>query len=498
MGLIQRQSIKYSAVSFLSVFVGGLSVIFIYPNDRETYGLLQYIISFAMLLMPLIGMGIHSLVVRFFPEFKDKKQQHRGFLGFILLFSSFALVTSSIFFFFFQEYFYALLQLLNFDISIIRRYRLLVFALAAVLLLNKIFTNYISVFGRIVVPNILNNFLIKLLMPILILLHLFGWVVVDQLILLLLAGYTLALVILILYTIKLGEFYIRPKLSYLKPALQQKMRTYAFYALLVGSAPILAQHIDSFMVTTLVSAEQNGDYTIFRFMANTIDIPLFALIAIGGPIVAAKFEEQDLIGIKGLYQKSALNGLIAGSLIFIGVFCNLDDLLQITGKYAELSPLKSVFLFLGIAKLFDVVTSLNAQIIGYSKYFRFNFWLMLFLAVINVINNYLFIEYLNFNAIGAAIATCISIFLFNILRLLFIWWRFKMIPFTKEVFLVIGLAVLLIALTIQLPLNISPIVNIILRSIFIVATYTFVILYFRISEDVNALALKYWQIFQKN
>ena len=496
MGLIQRQSIKYSIVSFLSVFIGGLSVIFIYPNDRDTYGLLQGFIAFALILMPLVGMGVQSLVIRFFPEFKDKEQQHRGFLGFILLLASLALILSVLFFYFFQTHIYAILAPLGFDMEVIGAYSHLVFALAAVLLLNKILTNYISVFGRIVIPNMLNNFFIKLLMPSLILLHFFGLANIEQLVYLLVGGYTLALLILLIYTIYLGEFFIKPQFNFLSSDLLKKMRTYSFYALLVGSAPVLAQNIDSVMVTTLVSAESNGDYSIFRFMANTIDIPLFALIAIGGPIISTKFEEKDLSGIKALYQKSALNGLIAGVLIFVGVFCNLDDLLHITGKYAELSPTKSVFLFLGLAKLFDVLTSLNAQIIGYSKYFRYNFWIMMFLAVINVVNNYIFIAYLGFDAIGAAMATCISIFLFNLIRLSIIWWKFKMLPFTKEVFLVIALAFSIIGVITQIPFDIAPIPNILLRSMLIVALYAFVILYFRVSEDVNALVLKYWKMIR--
>ncbi|MEM9991714.1 MAG: oligosaccharide flippase family protein [Bacteroidota bacterium] len=493
MGVIQRQSIKYSIVSFVSVFVGAMSVIFIYPNDRATYGLLQYLTDFAKFMMPLLSLGAHALVIRFFPKFKNKTQQHHGFLGILIVLAALGFLVTMFVFSVFESSFYKLLEPLGFQIDLIAPYIRPIFLLAGILLFNRILTSYISVFGRVVVPNIINNFFIKLLLPALILIHLWGWVALETLIYLLLGGYISGVIVLIIYLIQLGEFHVKPNFAFISPQLRREMSAYALYAILVGSAPILAQSIDSLMVTTLVNAESNGDYNIFRFMSNTIDIALFALVAISAPIISTKFEEEDMEGIKRLYQKTSVNGLVVGSLIFIGIYCNLDDLLHLTWKYEVLAPLKAVFVYLGLAKLFDVATSLNSQIIGFSKYFRFNFWVIILFAIINLINNYLFIQYWGFSTVGAAMATCISIFSYNAIRLLFIWWKFKMLPFTKEVGVLIVLALLVGYFGVQLPLHLSPLLNMVIRSLFIVGSYSFLVLYFRISDDVNQLVRKYWE-----
>ncbi len=496
MGLIQRQSIKHSIVSFGGVFIGAISMLFIYPKDLDFYGFLQFFTGFASLLMPFVALGTHALVIRFFPNFKDKQQKHHGFLGLLLLLAFGAIALSGILLYFLQAPLYAFLEPLGFKVERISTFAIPIFLLASLLVFNKICTSYISGFGRIVVPNILNNTLLKFLIPILVLLYFFEILTLSSAIIILLTSYGFILLSLLLYTAYLGELYLNPSLKFLNPSLKKKMYSYALYGILAGMGTNIAQQIDNIMISTLVDFKGNGGYSIFRFMSNTIDLPLLALVAISGPIIADKFKTNDLLGIKSLYQKTALNAFIPGVLIFIGVACNLDDLLQITGRYADLAPLKSVFIFLGLAKLFDLLTSVNAQIIGYSKYFRFNLIVILFLAFLNIINNYFFIEVLSMNEIGAAIATCISILLYNLLRLAFIWWKFKMLPFTKETLFVLLIGSLVMGLVVLLPLSFHPVLNMVLRSIFIVLIYGFMILQFRISEEVNALVLKYWKMLK--
>lgn len=74
MGVIQRQSLKYTAVNFIGTFIGFLSVVFIYPLDIEIYGDFQAIFGFAVLLVPLLGFGIQAAIVKFYPIFVQKKE----------------------------------------------------------------------------------------------------------------------------------------------------------------------------------------------------------------------------------------------------------------------------------------------------------------------------------------------------------------------------------------------------------------------------------------
>ena len=83
MGVIKRQGIKQSLVNYFAVAVGAISVVFIYPLDRGTYGLARFIIDGGMFIAPFLMLGFSSVTIRFFPFFKDEERGHNGFLFFI-------------------------------------------------------------------------------------------------------------------------------------------------------------------------------------------------------------------------------------------------------------------------------------------------------------------------------------------------------------------------------------------------------------------------------
>lgn len=66
MGIIQRQGIKYSIVNYFGVLLGAISTIFIYPLDKEVYGLFRFIVDSANFFTPFILIGSQPLVLDFF------------------------------------------------------------------------------------------------------------------------------------------------------------------------------------------------------------------------------------------------------------------------------------------------------------------------------------------------------------------------------------------------------------------------------------------------
>ncbi|HHM20653.1 MAG TPA: hypothetical protein ENJ20_01400, partial [Bacteroidetes bacterium] len=84
MGVIKRQSIKQSIVNYLAVGVAAFSTVFIYPLDKEAYGLAGFVLSTAQFAMPFIILGFNGVSVRFFPQYLADRQKEHGFLFFIL------------------------------------------------------------------------------------------------------------------------------------------------------------------------------------------------------------------------------------------------------------------------------------------------------------------------------------------------------------------------------------------------------------------------------
>lgn len=84
---------------------------------------------------------------------------------------------------------------------------------------------------------------------------------------------------------------------------------------------------------------------------------------------------------------------------------------------------------LGANVLFNMATGFNSEIISYSQYYRFNIVAVLVLVVFNISLNYYFLTQTDFGISGVAIASLISMSLFNVSKLIFIYQKFQMLPF---------------------------------------------------------------------
>ena len=87
MGIIIRQSLKNSVVTYVGVVIGTLNVLFLYNKflTPEQLGLYTALTSFPLVFAGFAHLGTPHVGVRFFNQFVDSKRQHNGFLGYILM-----------------------------------------------------------------------------------------------------------------------------------------------------------------------------------------------------------------------------------------------------------------------------------------------------------------------------------------------------------------------------------------------------------------------------
>jgi len=497
MGIIQRQSLKHTIVSYVGVIIGLLSVIFIYPREEELYGLFQLISGSALLCTSffMLGFNIHS--VRSFPEFKNEENGHNGFLAFLL---TGALVGFVLFLILLPGIKYLFLDVLFKNSSgreLFERYFYYLIPIVFLFIFNAILLRYISNFHRIVVPNILDQLLIKIATPLLIILFILGKLDVTQFIQGIVLTYIIVFTGFIFYTKFLGQLHLKPNFGFITRPMAKEMREYSIFGLLNALGSQVAFRIDTIMVAAMVSISSGGIYAIVNVISDVITKPYKAINAIAAPIISESWNTNDSAEIKNIYQKSSITLLILGCFIFLGIWLSVDDLFLIMPKSELISQGKYVIFFLGLAKIFDLATSVNSYIIGFSKKFRFNFYALLILAILNIIFNLIFIP--RYQIVGAAIATFCSLLLFNIAKLIFIWAQFKIQPFTLSTLKILLLVGFCWALIYFIPFNFHPFINILLRSVLLTIIYGSLTLYFNISQDVNDMVGKYWhKIFGKN
>ncbi|HFA47954.1 MAG TPA: polysaccharide biosynthesis protein [Bacteroidetes bacterium] len=478
MGIIKRQGIKNSIVNYFGVAIGAFNVLLIYPNAREAYGLIRFLMDTALLLTPFILLGVSSLTIRFFPIFKNEENGHNGFLFNLLGMAAIGMALFSFGFFLLQDKITELYK----DKILIRQFIFYIVPFTCMVGLIELLTLYISNFHRIVVPALL-NILIKITLPVLIWLYYHDKIGMMTIVQGVAANFLAVLVLLLAYLKYLGELNLRPNFSFLKKPLFRDMRTYAMYGILGLLGTMLAIKIDTIMIGTLLGEIDTGTYAILLFIANVIDIPRVALMKITSPIVSDASNNNDFAHLEGLYKKSSINLLMIGIFLFIGIFSNLDSLLDIMPNGDAFKPYTNIVLFVSLAKLVDMATSINNQIIGYSKYFRFNFYAVLFMAVFNIITNLIFIP--KFNIVGAAMATFASITLYNLAKGAYVMYKFKMHPFTWNTLWATALGISVFFLALLTPAFGNPFADIIVRSLFILLVYGGTAFYFRLSTDIN-------------
>jgi O-antigen/teichoic acid export membrane protein len=206
-------------------------------------------------------------------------------------------------------------------------------------------------------------------------------------------------------------------------------------------------------------------------------------VSISTPVIAEAWRDRDLPKIDRMYQKTALNLLITGLAIFGLVQLNMDNAVRFLGP--EYQALGMIVMISGIAKLVDLATGLNTQILLLSKYWKFEFLSNMLLVALSIPLNYWLTK--KFNVMGPAYGNLVALAVFNLGRFLLIWKLFGLQPFGPAQLKAVGIALACFLLAFALPFAGNLYLDILLRSTVFVGGFTFLITRLKISEDINGL-----------
>ena len=493
MGVVQRQGLKRSILTFLGVGIGTLSTLFIYPLELEVFGTVQFRVSTGAFFAAFASLGVNALPVRYFPIFEDKESHHHGFLGFLLFASISAMVLFGVFILSFRTLLYQILDWAGFDRVLFEENMTFIALICCASVLTVSLEIYTSNFKRVAIPSIFTNLLIKIGQPVLILLVLYGWIGITGLKWLLVFLFFSIIVALAAYLYKLGEWSLRLEPTFLRKTLLKDMGSYALFGLLSSIGALLAFRVDTVMVASMTGTLNNGIYSIASFIVNVIEVPFNAVIVILTPMIASALIRQDQNELEKYSQNGGLNLMIIGLFFFIGIVTCMEDLFKLTPRYAELSKGKEVIWFLGTAKVFSMSLGINNYILNMSRYYKLSMLTFLAMALTNVSLNYVCIP--KFQIAGAAMATSFSLIIFSLLTTYLVWIKLGIRPVSGRALIVGMLAVPSLLLGQILPDFSYPIVHIIVKGLLVSVLFLVPVLGFQVSPDLNRFVLKYLNLF---
>jgi len=488
-GIVVRQSLKAGLGSYIGVGIGIVNQMYVSTKflSVEQYALSRLLFENSLLFSAFAHLGTPFIADKFFSLFRDDENQHRGILPFLLFLPFIGGLLFSLIYLLFTPAIHAYYAK---ESPMLLKYHFLVIPLTIFWIYITVLEAYCRNNARIAVPSFVREVYLKTANVLLIFIFGLGWLSFDTMLYLVIASYGLGVLILIGYIKKLGKWYWRfPDRTVLTSITIRQMLAYGSFTLLGGIGVNLMLFIDRSMLAGERGLVNAGIFIIASYIAGVIEIPRKAIGQISIPLLSNSLSNGDYDHVRTMNQKSALNQLIAGGLVFLLIWASIDDIFFLIPKGDTYGEGKYVVLFLAIVKVFDIATGLNTEIILYSKFFKFATLFIVASAILGFLLNLWLIPLHGF--VGAAIATAFTTLVYSMSRMLFVWRKFGVLPFTYKTLQVGGILAVMYALTFLVPdyhrTILSAMGILILRSSVIALLFAIVVVRLEISEEINGL-----------
>lgn len=481
MGIVRSQGIKNLISSYLGVALGYLNVIMLFPAffSSEQFGLINLMISVSFVYAQFSSIGLVNAISKYFPFFKSEDKKHNLFVSYIIVLSVSGFALSTVVFF--------LIKPIIIDAYIVNSrlfvdYFVLLVPLSLSLLASIIFETLARVIFKTVLSTFVREVAIRLLTTLDILLFVFKVINFDGFVYIIVGIYALSALIILVQVIHSCEFKFVLSVKGLDKIKFLEFLRYGTYNLFSGAAMFVGQRVDIMMIGSMIGLSIVGAYSLYLYIATVISVPMRAFAKISIPIIANSWKENDTEQINDIYKRTSLIQIIFGILLYIGVIINRHNLFVILKKPEYIDNF-NIFYFLGIAILIDVAVGLNSEIISSSKDYRYDALFNLILLIVSVLANFIFIPILG--GVGAAIAAAISFFVFNFIKWLFLYVKYKMQPISFKQLLVVAVGGFCLLINYLIPQLSNIYLDIAVRSTAISAVYLTVLYFSKISWDLN-------------
>lgn len=415
MGVIAKQSIRGTIVTYLGIAVGIVTTFFVLTRflTTEEIGLARVLIDAATLFIGLAQLGTNASIIRFYPYFKEKdSDEDHGFFFW-------ALVVPFIGFVLFAALYWACrvpIETWFGDKSpMFVDYYYFVLPLAFFMLYQTICESTCNVLMHIVVPRAVRELVVRVGMLAIYLLYAFRVVSMDGLVIGICLNYAIAAMINLCYFISLRQIRLRPDRQFLRTnrGLVRRYLIYTGFLILSAITSVLAPTLSSFFVTAKMGLDSTGIFAIATYMAVMVSVPNRSVSAIASPQLSRAIKEQNSEECSFLIRQVTRNMLLIGGFILLAIWVNIDLIFHILPNGATFATAKNVVLILGVSQLVLATFTICLTALNYSRYYALSLVLSLILTVSAIfLNNYLVPLY---GMEGAALSNLLSYGLYYIL-----------------------------------------------------------------------------------
>jgi O-antigen/teichoic acid export membrane protein len=475
MGIVLNQSFKNTVITYFGFGIGAINALFLYTNflGKMHYGMVAFLLSASNIMMPLMAFGVHNTLIRFYSRCASETEREK-FLSFMLVMPLLLIIpVTAISYFFYDEIAFYILQ----RNPTVKPFLWLIPIIGICMGYFEVYYAWVKVHMQSVFGNFISEVLVRVVVLLLLFSVHWNWLTKDGFIYALAIAYLLQLV-----AMKSYAMYVKaPVLSFKIPHNAKEIFGYSFFIILSGSVAVLLMDFDKVMIPAYENIGSNALYSVAIFIATVIAVPSRAMLQIIYPITAKLMSQNKYDELNDLYKKSAINLQVVGGLVMLGIFLNINELYRlIPGEYS--GGILVVFL-IGLSKFYDIILGNNNAIILNTQYYRSVLAFGLLLVFMMIVLNMIFIPM--YGITGSALATLISVIIYNTIKLLFVVKKMKLYPFTANTaksFAIIGIVFVAFYFW-DFPFH--PIVNIGLKSVLVTLVYGYLNYKLLISAEIN-------------
>ncbi|GAL63234.1 lipopolysaccharide biosynthesis protein [Algibacter lectus] len=424
MGIVASQSFKNIISTYLGFLIGAINTLFLYTKflSDDYYGMVGYMLSLAYVIMPLMAFGAHNSLVKFYTTFKTRESLN-GFLTLMLLMPIAVIIPIVLLTYFGYGFIGDLLSNKN---TIIKQYLWHTVVIAISLAYFELFFSWAKVQMQTVFGNFMKEVFHRVGTMLLLLVFHFEYIDLEHFMSGLAIIYFVRMLIMKVYAFTL-KF---PKLTFKKINNLSRILKYSGLIIIAGAIATSLLDVDKVMLGHYIPIKEIAYYNVAIFITAVIAVPQRSMHQLLMPMTAKFLNEHDYEALEDLYKKSSLNLFIIAGFIFLLIVLNINQLYLILPE--EFNVGLYVVFMISVVKLYDSLLGSNNAILFNSDYYRMVLVLGVVLVIVMVAFNILFIPILGIN--GAGLATFLAVFLYNSIKLYFVYRKFKISPFSPKTF----------------------------------------------------------------
>lgn len=494
MGIIRKQSIQYTIISYAGFAIGALNMLLLFPNylTSAQIGLISVFSALAMPLAAVSNFGSIFTINRFLPYYRTYEGPGKSDLPVLttgISLAGFSLVMSMVWIFKDE-----VMKWFDKSPLLVAYFDLLPFFTLGYLLCS-ILQAFNNGYMHTVWVGTVTEVIYRIFNLILIIGIIAGLYAFDLMFYFYIFIFWIGALLFYIKLRKERQFYFNFKVSALSRRMGRMIVKYAGFFWGATLFSVLATFIDTIVLAGIQGLEKSGLLMIATYFVTLTIVPQRSIVSVSVPVIAESWRRQDMANISLVYKKSANNMLWAGGLIFLLIMANINYLLSYLPE--EYHEIKWVVFILGIAKMFDYATGVNQNIIALSrKNWKMDFYSNVLLVLMLIPLNYYLIS--NFSILGAALANLTAYFVYNSVKSVYLWKVFKLSPFDRQNIILIGWMFILLTLVFwevsQSEVNTYGFwengIHIFFRSFLMLVIYTGGMLIFSASDDFRSLVMQ--------